>query len=276
MKFSIALLATILSASEVFAAPGTALRKARYAKRAAGQRGSKPFQSANNTATVEGPDGIDAATQSTNWAGAALVGSGYTGITGTFTVPSVQLPSGGNSGTAYSASAWVGLDGYTCGSAILQTGIDFTLQNGRTTYDAWYEWYPDYAYDFSGISFSAGDSVTVTIKATSKTGGTATVKNNSKGTSVTHTFTGQGASLCETNAEWIVEDFEEISGNTQQQVPFVNFGSVTFTGASASTAGGSVGITNADSVNMISQSNRNEVIAATTIQSSSSVKITYQ
>ena len=72
---------------------------------------------------------------------------------------------------------------------------------------AWYEWYPDYAYDFSGISFSAGDSVTTTVKATSKTGGTATIKNNSKGTTVTHTFSGQ-PSLCEYDAEWIVEDFE--------------------------------------------------------------------
>ena len=30
-------------------------------------------------------------------------------------------------------------------------------------YPAWYEWYPDYAYDFSGISFSAGDSVKLTV-----------------------------------------------------------------------------------------------------------------
>ena len=99
---------------------------------------------------------------------------------------------------------------------------------------AWYEWYPDYAYDFSGITFSAGDSVTVTVTATSKTGGTATITNNSKGKTVSHTFSGQ-PSLCEYNAEWIVEDFEEGSSH----VPFANFGTITFTGASATTTSGS-------------------------------------
>lgn len=49
-------------------------------------------------------------------------------------------------------------DGDECESAILQTGLDFTVSNGEVSYDSWYEWYPDYAYDFSGITFSAGDS----------------------------------------------------------------------------------------------------------------------
>ena len=73
---------------------------------------------------------------------------------------------------------------------------------------AWYEWFPEASFDFTGISFSAGDSVTATVTATSKTGGVATIKNNSKGTSVSHTFSGQ-PSLCQFDAEWIVEDFEE-------------------------------------------------------------------
>jgi hypothetical protein len=172
MKFSTTLIASLLSASEVLGAPGTGRRRANFEKRSKGMHVSRPFQPANITANAESIDAIDATEYSTNWAGAALVGSGYTGVTGTFTVPSVKAPSGGSSRTAYSASAWVGLDGYTCGNSILQTGVDFTVQNGATTYDAWYEWYPDYAYDFSGISFSAGDSVKLTIKATSKTGGT--------------------------------------------------------------------------------------------------------
>jgi hypothetical protein len=101
-------------------------------------------------------------------------------VTGTFIVPT---PKSTGSGTQ-SASAWVGIDGDTCGSAILQTGVDFTVTSaGKVSYDAWYEWFPDYAYDFSGISFSAGDSVTVTVVAPSKTKGTATIKNNTKGTS---------------------------------------------------------------------------------------------
>lgn len=62
------------------------------------------------------------------------------------------------------------------------------------------------------------------------------MKNVSKGTSVTHTFSGQSAALQELNAEWIVEDFEE-NGSL---VPFANFGTVTFTGASATGSSGTV------------------------------------
>ena len=172
MKFTLALIASLLSASEVFAAPGTARRAANAAKRAIATRGSRPFTAANVTGDINGPSSVEATEYSTNWAGAALVGSGYTGVTGTFQVPSVKAPSGASSRTAYSASAWVGLDGYTCGSAILQTGLDFTIENGAVSYDSWYEWYPANAIDFSGISFSAGDTVKLTIVATSKTSGT--------------------------------------------------------------------------------------------------------
>ena len=172
MKLTLAVLATILSASEVLAAPGTAFRQARNERRSTRSRGSRPFIPGNGTAVANVPNDQQATEYSTNWAGAALVGSGYTGVTATFTVPTVSAPSGGNSGTAYAASAWVGLDGYTCSSAILQTGVDFTIQNGRVSYDAWYEWYPASAIDFSGITFSAGNQVKLTIAATSKTSGT--------------------------------------------------------------------------------------------------------
>ena len=90
---------------------------------------------------------------------------------------------------------------------------------------AWYEWYPDYAYDFSGISFSPGDSVTLTVTASSTTSGTAVITNYSKGKTVTKQITSRSA-LCEQDAEWIVEDFS--SGGL---VPFANFGKVTFTDA---------------------------------------------
>jgi len=166
---------------------------------------------------------------SSNWAGAVLnEGAGtFKSVTGTFVVPTPSKPSGSGSGT-YAASAWVGIDGDTCDSAILQTGVDFTISGSSVSYDAWYEWYPDYAYDFSGITFSAGDSVTLTVTATSTKAGTAVIKNNTKGKTVTKSITSSSA-LCEQDAEWIVEDFEEGSS----LVPFANFGTVTFTGASA-------------------------------------------
>jgi hypothetical protein len=172
---------------------------------------------------------------SSNWAGAVLVGSGYKSVTGTFVVPTPKKPSGGSSSTTYSASAWVGIDGDTCQTAILQTGVDFNVQGSSVSYDAWYEWYPDYAYDFSGFSISAGNTIKVTATATSTSAGSVTITNESTGKTVTHSFSGESGKLCETNAEWIVEDFEE-NGSL---VPLANFGTVEFTGASVTTTSGS-------------------------------------
>lgn len=99
---------------------------------------------------------------SSNWSGATLVtppsGQTFNAVSGTFTVPTPSAPSGVSATDGeYAASAWVGIDGNTYSTAILQTGVDFTVDtNGDVSYDAWYEWYPDYAYDFD-IDISAGD-----------------------------------------------------------------------------------------------------------------------
>ncbi|CAK5266532.1 unnamed protein product [Mycena citricolor] len=173
---------------------------------------------------------------SQNWAGASLESpSGtYTSVTGTFTVPTPR--SAGGSGSS-AASAWVGIDGDTCSSGIMQTGIDFNVDNGRVSFDAWYEFYPAFASDFSGFSVSAGDVITLVATKTSSTSGHVSITNESTGRSVSKTLSGSGR-LCGENAEWIVEDFEQ--GNSL--VPFANFGTVTFTNARATLAsGGTVG-----------------------------------
>lgn len=257
MKF-LALASTLLLAGSAVAAPGTARRRERNLKRAAGRKG-------NPINRVDAPEGVSTnisnVDYSSNWAGAVLIGTGYKSVTGTFTVPQ---PS-----TTGSGSAWVGIDGDTCSTAILQTGVDWTKSGSSYSYDAWYEWYPDYAYDFSGITIAAGNVITVTVTATSKTAGTAVIENVSTGKTVTHTFTGgEDGDLCEYNAEWIVEDFEEGSS----LVTFADFGSVTFTGCSATGSAGTVGTTGATIID-IEQSGK--VLTSCSLPSSSSVECTY-
>jgi len=256
----LSLASALLLAGSAIAAPGTAMRKERHRQRAANSRNSNP----NNRLEVgtKGPANETNVQYSGNWAGAVLIGTGYKSVTGTFTVPTPT--------TTGSGSAWVGIDGDTCGTAILQTGVDWTKSGSSITYDAWYEWYPDYAYDFSGITIAAGNVITVTVTASSKTAGVATIKNVSTGKTVTHSFSNEGSlgSLCETNAEWIVEDFD--SGGSQ--VAFANFGSVTFTGASAVGSAGTVGVTGATIIDIEQNS---EILTDVTLPSSSSVKITY-
>ncbi|KAF9237540.1 peptidase A4 family-domain-containing protein [Melanogaster broomeanus] len=202
MVSKFALLSNLLLASVALAVPSSRL-EARLARRSAGRQ---------SPASDVGVSNVE---YSSNWAGAVWdeADGTFTSVTGTFTVPTP-------SGTSGAASAWVGIDGDTCGTAILQTGIDFTVSNGAVSYDAWYEWYPAYAYDFSGISLAAGDVIKLTVTASSTTSGTTVIENLT---------TGQTA-----NAEWIVEDFEE--GNSL--VPFANFGTVEFTSATATGPGG--------------------------------------
>ncbi|KAI1097238.1 peptidase A4 family-domain-containing protein [Jackrogersella minutella] len=238
----IPIIATLLCANMVLAAPGTAMRRQRANERIAERklaRSSNTLQHVDNEFGPTTKNGTQHVEYSSNWAGAVLIGSGYKSVTGSIVVPTPKAPSGGSSSTTYSASAWVGIDGDTCETAILQTGIDFTVKGSSVSYDAWYEWYPDYAYDFSGIPISAGDTITMTVTASSKSAGTAVIENVTTGKSVTHSFSGESDALCETNAEWIVEDFE--SGGSL--VSFADFGTVQFTGASVNGGTGVSGAT---------------------------------
>jgi len=151
--------------------------------------------------------------------GAYITGTGIGSVTGSFAVPTDSTP---NSYTTF----LIALDGETCSTASLQVGVTLTKTGSSIAYDAWYEWYPGYSYDFSGISLSAGDIVVLRLTATSKTSGIAAIENVTTGTTLTHTFTNEASigSLCEYDAEWIVDS----SGD---------FGSVTFSDCSAGTLG---------------------------------------
>lgn len=228
MKYSLIVLSNVLLFSTAFA--GIAERM----ERRAASRGRLTHPKIPATSTVDSilTDNETNVQYSSNWAGAVLTappaGTTFNAVSANFVVPT---PSGSGA-----ASAWVGIDGDTYANAILQTGVDFTVTNGRASYDAWYEWYPDYAYDFTGITFTAGDSVSVSVKSTSATAGTATIENLTTGKTVTKAITST-SKLGGQNAEWIVEDFEQ----NGQLVTFANFGTVTFTDSVAGYTGGTEG-----------------------------------
>ena len=78
MKFSASILSTLVLASGALAAPGTALRRSRAAHK------SNPINRINKPELTN----VTEVSYSSNWAGAVLIGTGYTSVTGTFTVPS--------------------------------------------------------------------------------------------------------------------------------------------------------------------------------------------
>ncbi|EIW81321.1 hypothetical protein CONPUDRAFT_165495 [Coniophora puteana RWD-64-598 SS2] len=250
--YAFAILANLLLASVAIAIPTSAERRAaRHARRVRNHLSHPAVpQSSQSSKFDVAAVNVTQETFTTNWAGAVWSeGQGtFTSVTGTFTVPTAS-----GSGSS-SASAWVGIDGASCGNAILQTGVDF---NADGTYDgesfrvnltcqtsgaypvflslAWYEWYPAGAVDFQNFPINSGDVITVTVTATSTTSGTAVIENTTQNQQVTQDLTSSSA-LCEQDAEWIVEDFEENGG----LVPFADFGTVTFSQASATSSSGSV------------------------------------
>lgn len=159
------------------------------------------------------------------------------------------------------------IDKLSTATSILQTGVSWTKSAASTSYDAWYEWYPHASIDFATLSVSAGDSIQATVKATSEKAGTATIENLTTGDSVTHTFSGEADALCEYNAEWIVEDFEE-GGSL---VSFADYGSVTFTDAEATQSGSTVDTSGATIIDMRASGE----VESTCTASGTTVKCTY-
>lgn len=88
MKFSTALFTTAVLATSALAAPLTEERQARNAARMSGHmdRKTQPPQNVHK--------GIKNEQYSSNWAGAVLIGNGYTGVSAQFTVPTPQMPAG--------------------------------------------------------------------------------------------------------------------------------------------------------------------------------------
>ncbi len=98
---------------------------------------------------------------------------------------------------------------------------------------AWYEWYPADAVDFNDIAIRAGDRIQVTITTTTNTNGVVKIENHTTGQTVAQNVSSD-SQLCQQNVEWIVEDFM----NNGVDVPFCDFGTVQFEGASATTTNG--------------------------------------
>lgn len=275
MKFTAAVAAAIL-ATGALAAPRLGLAE-RLKARGVLNRRSIPTHKFDNSGEENGvllKDGENHANvqYSKNWAGVVREqpppSATYTAVSATFTVPEPTATD--NSGNTQAASAWVGIDGDTYNTAILQTGIDAYISNGQKSYDAWYEWYPNAAENFN-IDLTAGDVIVATVKSSSPSKGVAIIENKSNGQIVTKSLSAPSASatLGGQNAEWIVEDFNYGSS----MVPFANFDQVTFTGAQARASTGSYGLNDAT---ILEIQQNGQLLANVQIESDTQFTVTYQ
>ena len=159
---------------------------------------------------------------STNWSGYAVTGSRFTSASSSWTEPTAKC-----SGTAYS-SFWVGLDGDTSGT-VEQTGTDADCSGSTPQYYAWYEMYPKYPVNFSN-TVRPGDHMSASVTTNGSGSFTLTISDSTQGWTKTVSARLKSAKLA--SAEVIAEAPSSNGG----VLPLANFGTVSFSGASANGA----------------------------------------
>ncbi|KAJ7131184.1 peptidase G1 [Mycena epipterygia] len=166
---------------------------------------------------------------SSNWAGAVISDptAQWTLVSGEFVIPTIVAPVGLR--TAY-ISVWVGIDGYTCNTATLKTGVDIEIKNGVASYFAWREYNPsNYSVSTDGVPFSAGDAIQLTVEVFPNSFLQTQVFDFTQRLSTGHPFPFPVAPqpvLCQSDAIWGIETWQ----TGDRRAPF----SVQFTGALAS------------------------------------------
>jgi len=177
-------------------------------------------QPAPQTRPGTGPTGPAATSFSTssNWSGYAATGGNFTSVTGTWTVPTVTGSVAGADAT------WVGIGGIDTRD-LIQAGTQASVNGGDVEYEAWIEMLPASSHPVS-LTVNPGDSVTVTLTQKGGIDWAITMKNNTTGGryATTVQYTSSNAS-----AEWV----QEAPSAGRGTIPLDDFGTLTFTGATA-------------------------------------------
>jgi hypothetical protein len=183
--------------------------------------------------------------QSTNWSGYAAYGQTFTEAQGNWVQPTAECALKGRQVAL--AAFWVGLDGYN-DKTVEQTGTEADCEGTRPVYYAWYELYPQRPFLIEK-PVEPGDVLRAKV-----TQGTLELEDETAKWTATEKF--PTAKLEFSSAEWIAE--APINRLT-------DFGSVQFTGASASTSkasGQPISAWENDSINLVSGRGRHATVLA--------------
>lgn len=193
---------------------------------AGAQTGSvTPQTSTTRPQTV--PGGRTTVVTSSNWSGYAATGSAgqFTSVSSSWVQPTGQC----SSGNQY-AAFWVGLDGYSS-STVEQTGSEVDCAGRTPRYYAWYEMYPGASEDFPNL-VRAGDHFSASVSYLGSNKFQLTIMDSTQHwtQSLTQTLAGAARSSAEVIAEAPCCTY---GGGI---LPLTNFGTVSFTGATANSA----------------------------------------
>jgi hypothetical protein len=199
-----------------------------------------------------------------NWAGYAAAAGGYTGVSGTWTVP---VP--GINGTPGVGATWVGIGGVSSHDLIQAGTQDVSAGGGQAQFQTWIEMLPAASQQVP-VAVVPGDSVTVSIDEQGAGSGNwqISITNNTSGQ--TYQKTVQYASS-ESSAEWIMEAPSGSSG----VLPLDNFNSVSFTAASTIQNGQTVDLsqTGAQPITMLNANNQPLAVPSTIGNNGSSFSV---
>ena len=173
---------------------------------------------------------------SRNWSGYVASGTGYASIGADWTVPRATAS------TSFAADAtWIGIGGLAS-TDLIQAGTQAVIENGTTTYTAWYELLPA-SSEAVPMTVNPGD--TVQARLTDQLNGTWLISladlTNGQSYQTTVSYDSSHSS-----AEWI----EEMPSDGSDFVPLDDFGSVSFSGGFAVQNGSQTNITGVDARSM--------------------------
>jgi hypothetical protein len=178
-----------------------------------------------------------AASVSANWAGyvatpSASVGSRFSSVSGSWTIPSATCSTGREGHSA----AWVGLGGANeDASALEQIGTDADCaRTGAPAYSAWYELVPAGPVDLP-MQLRPGDRVVASVTVRSHG---VTLRLRDLSTGARFATTKRVSSVDVSSAEWIVEAPSVcVAADACSTLGLADFGTVSFASATATAAG---------------------------------------
>lgn len=173
---------------------------------------------------------------STNWSGYMAATGGYTAISGSWSVPDVT----GISGHSSSDATWIGIGGISTDDLIQIGTQDSVSYTGHKSSSAFYELLPNSSRTITNLSISPGNVVAASLSELSSGQWQISITNTTTGQSYLSTV---AYTSSRSSAEWIEEDPSNSFGRL---VPFDNFGTISFTDASATSTGKSVTLATGD------------------------------
>jgi hypothetical protein len=152
---------------------------------------------------------------STNWSGYADTGSGFSSISGTWSVPKVTGCSA--TGKEIVDVLWVGLDGISSADPTVEqdgTGYACGKGIGSLVYFTWWELFPTNSIQVVGATVKAGDKISASVTRSGTKYSFKVTDSTTAGNNVSTSATCASSTCKDASAEWIGERaaFESSTG----------------------------------------------------------------